>query len=145
MFMEYIPMNYSEYTIDAYYSSGGRLLCLVPRERLEVRDGEISKGIARKNFVYEKLWGSMGHLVGAVGCITLQVFADPETHDIKGLEINPRFGGGYPLSDAAGARYAEWLIREYLLGETLQPFEAWDDGTLMLRYDAAIFSHVRQI
>ena len=36
-----------------------------------------------------------------------------------GIEINPRFGGGYPMSHAAGADYPGMLIKEYLLGETL--------------------------
>ena len=30
-----------------------------------------------------------------------------------GIEINPRFGGGYPQSYAAGANFPELLIREY--------------------------------
>ena len=28
-------------------------------------------------------------------------------------EINPRFGGGYPLTDRAGAKFCNWLVQEY--------------------------------
>ena len=30
------------------------------------------------------------------------------------------------------------IIREYRLGETLDYSETWEDGTLMLRYDAEV-------
>ena len=50
----------------------------------------------------------------------------------------PRFGGGYPLSYGAGANFPQNIVREYLLGETVDFSDAWRDNTLMLRYDAEI-------
>lgn len=138
MFMELVGKEYSEYTIDAYYDRHSKLCCLVPRERLEIRAGEVSKGATRKNYVYHYLRQRLVELGGARGCITVQVFANPQTQSIKALEINPRFGGGYPLAHAAGADYPDWLIREYLLGETLDFYEGWKNNLLMLRYDAKI-------
>ncbi|RTZ49695.1 hypothetical protein EJ377_05105 [Chryseobacterium arthrosphaerae] len=52
-----------------------------------------------------------------------------------GIEINPRFGGGYPLSYLAGANYPEWLLKEYFMGHDIPYFEDWEDNLLMLRYD----------
>lgn len=138
MFMELVDKSYCEYTIDAYYDASSKLVCIVPRERIEVRGGEVSKGATRKNFVYEKMLPALSNLRGARGCVTVQVFANPETEEIKGLEINPRFGGGYPLADAAGAHYAEFLLREYFMGEKISFFEDWEDNLLMLRYDAKV-------
>ena len=79
------------------------------------------------------------HIEGCVGCICLQLFFNPDTEDIVGIEINPRFGGGFPLSYAAGGNFPELLIREYFHGESLEYFESWTDNMLMLRYDDAIF------
>ena len=138
MFMELVDGEYKEYTIDAYYDCQSQLRCLVPRERLEVRAGEVSKGVTRKNFVYDFLLSRLKFLRGARGCITVQVFANPENCDIKALEINPRFGGGFPLTEAAGANYPEWLIREYFLNEEIEFFDGWDSDLLMLRYDAKV-------
>lgn len=138
MFMELIGKEYSEYTIDIYYDHNGQLRCLVPRERLEVRGGEVSKGATRKNYVYDYLRARFEGLKGARGCITAQVFANPDNKTIKALEINPRFGGGFPLSHAAGADYADWLIREYLLNEAIGFFDAWENNLVMLRYDAKV-------
>lgn len=141
MFMELIGKEYSEYTIDAYYSNEGTLCCLVPRERLEVRAGEVSKGATRKNFVYNYLREKLPVLKGARGCITVQVFANPESKAIKALEINPRFGGGFPLSHAAGANYPDWLVREYLCNEEIEFYENWENNLIMLRYDAKVLVH----
>lgn len=66
-------------------------------------------------------------------------FYNKDNNDVVGIEINPRFGGGYPLSYAAGANYPEFLIREYFLGESISYSDNWTDGMLMLRYDDAIF------
>lgn len=141
MFMELVGKEYREYTIDAYYNQQSELCCLVPRERIEVRDGEVSKGATRKNFVYEYLKDRLKRLTGGRGCITFQVFANHETEDIKALEINPRFGGGYPLAHAAGADYPEWLIREYYFDEKIDFSESWENNLLMLRYDAKVIVH----
>lgn len=141
MFMELVPSTYCEYTIDAYYDRSSILKCLVPRKRIEVRGGEISKGVTRKNFVYDYLFEKLRYLGGARGCITLQFFVNEETRDIKGLEINPRFGGGFPLSDAAGANFPLWLIKEYFCNDEIAPFDGWEDNLLMLRYDAKVLTH----
>jgi carbamoyl-phosphate synthase large subunit len=115
MFMEFIDQTFDEYTVDAYYDRMGVLKCLVPRHRLEVRDGEINKGVTRKHHVYEYLIGKLGNIKGARGCLTVQLFAHLHEKRYAALEINPRFGGGFPLSFAAGANYPGWLIDEYLL------------------------------
>lgn len=138
MFMELVGKEYSEYTVDAYYDRNGQLSCLVPRERIEVRAGEVSKGATRKNYVYNYLRSRLKKLEGARGCITIQVFANPETESIKALEINPRFGGGFPLSHAAGANYPDWLVREYFLDENINFYDQWKNNLLMLRYDAKV-------
>ena len=138
MFMELIDKSFKEYTIDAYYDKNGKLRCLVPRERIEVRGGEVSKGATRKNFVYHYLINKLDKLEGAYGCITVQVFANEQSEKIKALEINPRFGGGYPLAYAAGADYPSWLIREYLMGQDIDFNEDWIDNLIMLRYDAKV-------
>jgi carbamoyl-phosphate synthase large subunit len=138
IFMELVPKTYSEYTIDGYYNNKGTLKCLVPRKRIEVRAGEVSKGVTRKHFVYDYLLERVSHIEGAIGCITYQLFVNEETKSIKGLEINPRFGGGYPLADSAGATFAKWAIQEFLCGQEILFFDDWEKDLLMLRYDAKV-------
>lgn len=138
MFMELVGKDHCEVTVDAYYNKSGNLKCLVPRERVEVRAGEVSKGVSRKGFVYEYLLERLTKLAGARGCLTIQVFYNKETKSVKGLEVNPRFGGGFPLSNDIGAKYPEWLIREYFFDEELNFFDDWEEDVIMLRYDAKV-------
>lgn len=140
LFMEYIDKRvYQEYTVDMYYGKDNKVKCIIPRERIEIRAGEINKGCTAKNEIVAFLKENLGRIKGCVGCICVQLFFHPETKDIVGIEINPRFGGGYPLSYNSGGNYPELLIREYFLGEEVEYFDNWKDGMFMLRYDDAIY------
>lgn len=143
MFMEYVDKSvYTEFTIDMYYGNDGMVKSIVPRQRIEIRAGEINKGVTRKNAIIAYLRSRLGHLNGVRGVICLQLFYNETSGDIKAIEINPRFGGGYPLSYEAGANFIEYLTREYLLGQELEYEESWTDNLLMLRYDAAVFTQL---
>ncbi len=141
MFMQLIDNSFTEFTVDAYYDRQGELRCFVPRQRIDVRAGEISKGVTRKHFVYDYLHSFLPLIKGARGCITLQLFACFKEKRFYAIEINPRFGGGYPLSYSAGANYPGWLIDEYLLGKAITFFDKWEVDLLMLRYDAKVLIH----
>lgn len=139
MFLEYIDSsNFDEYTCDLYYGRDNMLKCIVPRKRIEVRDGEVSKGVTKNNVLVNFIKERLKKVEGARGCITAQFFLSKDQKQIVGIEINPRFGGGYPLSYHAGANYPKWIIQEYLLDEKISYFESWKDNLLMLRYDDEI-------
>ena len=139
MILEYIDHKiYTEFTIDLYYNRNSKLICIVPRERIEIRSGEVSKGCTRKKLV-SILKKKFTEINGLYGCITLQIFADKSLNSIYGIEINPRFGGGYPLSYLAGANFPKWILMEYFLNQKINFFfNDWDDNLLMLRYDDEI-------
>lgn len=136
MFMEYIDHSkHYEYTVDTYYDKKGNLKCIVPRKRIFVRAGEVNKGVTSRNEIIEYIKRRLFHIEGAIGCLTMQFFYNPETKRIIGIEINPRFGGGYPLSYLAGANYPKYIIDEYILNKEIDYFDNWEDNLLMLRYD----------
>lgn len=128
-----------EYTLDILVDFHGQVRCVVPRLRIETRAGEISKGVTVKN---PALIGAgkkvVDSLPGALGCITVQCFLTPND-EIKFIEINPRFGGGFPLSIQAGADFPRWIIEMMLGREPEITIDGWQDGIVMLRYDDAIF------
>jgi carbamoyl-phosphate synthase large subunit len=140
IFMELInTKRFNEYTVDAYYSRNGELVCVVPRERLAVRAGEMNQGRTDKGVIYNLLKSRLSSLEGARGCITAQFFYDKSTEELIGIEINPRFGGGYPLTYESGAAYSDFILKEYILNERVEPFDRWKHNLKMLRYDAAFF------
>jgi len=122
-----------------YYDKNSILKCAVPRIRLKVVGGESNQGVTKKNKVLDFVLEKFNFLEGAFGCITLQVFSNKLIPlDIIGIEINPRFGGGYPFSLNAGANFPEFIIREYILNQKIDYFENWKDNCLNIRYENEI-------
>ena len=139
LFFEYLDHdNHDEYTCDLYYGKDNFLKCAVPRKRIEVRGGEVSKGITDKKILVDYIKNKLSYIKGARGCITLQLFVHSDDKSVEGIEINARFGGGYPLSYLAGANYPKWIIEEYFFGKDINYFDNWKDNLLMLRYDAEV-------
>lgn len=134
-----------EYTLDILADFEGRVRCVVPRLRIETRAGEISKGMTVKNrALIDAGKRVVEALPGAMGCITVQCFLTPQG-EIQFIEINPRFGGGFPLSAQAGADFPRWIV-EMMLGRNPQiALDSWTDGLLMFRYDDAIFVRREQV
>lgn len=142
IFMEFIDKSeFKEFTVDMYYGKDNRVKSIVPRERLVIRAGEINKGITRKSFLVDYLKEKMEFLPGVVGCICIQLFVNESTKQVIAIEINPRFGGGYPLSYHSGANYPQYLIEEYIKNKSIDYNCDWQDNTLMLRYDDDIIIH----
>ncbi|SDE76212.1 carbamoyl-phosphate synthase large subunit [Pricia antarctica] len=143
MFLEYLDHNcYDEFTCDLYYGKDHALKCVVPRKRLEVRDGEVYKALTVANTLVPYIKEKLGYIEGAVGCLTSQFFKHKTDDNIYGIEINPRFGGGFPLSYLSGANYPKWIIQEFLLDEKIDDqFDCWEKDLLMIRYDDEILVH----
>jgi len=130
----------NEHTIDFLASREGKCLCAVPRRRFEVRAGEVSKGMTVRSPALEGLATRLCEVLpGAYGCLNVQVFLDDATGGMNVIEINPRFGGGYPLSWEAGARYPRWMLEELLGLPSTASATRWRDRLVMLRYDDAVF------
>jgi len=144
MFLEYLDREeYDEFTCDLYFGKDHQLKCVVPRKRLEVRDGEVYKSLTVNNVLVPYIKDKFRYIDGAIGCLTSQFFLH-KTDDKKiyGIEINPRFGGGYPLTYLSGANYSKWLLEEYLLDKTIdEKFDVWEPDLLMVRYDEEILTH----
>lgn len=146
MFLEYLDhQEHDEYTCDLYYDKQHRLRCVIPRKRIAVRDGEVNKGMTCRNEIAAMIREKLNHIQGARGCLTAQFFMHKSTRKITGIEINARFGGGYPLSYLAGANFPGWILKEYLLEQPVKDeFESWEDQLLMLRYDNEVLVHAYQ-
>lgn len=129
-----------EYTVDVMIDFYGNIKTIVPRLRIETRAGEVSKGITKKDDeIIEAVERVIQALPNPSGCITLQCFKK-DNGEIVFIEINPRFGGGIPLSIEAGANFPLWSIQMVQgLVFTEQDFN-WRENVMMLRYDEATFT-----
>lgn len=149
-FIEYIEnpiiqeyIKGTEYTIDVLCDLEGNVISIVPRERIEVRAGEVSKGRTVKNKdIIEKTLELCNKLKAdkstkPIGPLTIQCIIDID-NNIKFIEVNPRFGGGVPLTFEAGVHYAEYLGK-MVKGIKIQPIIGEFKDLTMLRFDDAIY------
>lgn len=127
-----------EYTVNIFVDAQGELRTAIPHRRLAVRAGEVEKGVTVRKAQIEDIAAKLAKaLPDAEGVLCFQLIDDPE-HGPCVFEINARFGGGYPLADRAGGRFAERLLHQ-LRSETEWAESEWKEGVMMLRYDAAVF------
>jgi len=129
----------TEYTCDVYIDFDLKVRCVVPRKRIEVRTGEVSKAQIIKNTkIMKQAAGLAEKLKAGPGVITLQLFLT-DRGDIKFVEINPRFGGGAPLSIKAGANFPKWILQELSGKKQNIRFDDFKDNLIMLRYDSEVW------
>lgn len=126
-----------EVTMDILCDLEGNCLSIVPRKRLKVRGGEVERAVTVYDEELLALGARVAGALGPVGSVNVQCFVSPQ--GVLFTEINPRFGGGYPLSHAAGAGFPEQIIR-LVRGEKLSPaIGVFEGGLVMMRYDGAVF------
>ena len=124
-----------EYSVDVFCDFEERPITIVPRIRLATRGGEIAKGKIVKD---KEIISDIKRLIAAlkpIGHITVQCMKTE--NGIEYIEINPRFGGGAPMSIDAGADSCENLYR-LLGGEVLDYNEDYLENTIFVRFDNSI-------
>lgn len=142
-FLEYVKdpivqecVTGKEYTVDCFLDFDGHAITVVPRLRIATRSGEVLKGRTEKNAEIIADVKRLVNAFGFIGQITVQCFLC-DNKEIKYIEINPRFGGGAPMSIMAGADSCENLYR-LLLGEKLAYREDWQNGVTVSRFDGSV-------
>ncbi len=128
----------TEYTVDIFCGLEGEPIYITPRIRLAVRSGEVLQTrIDQDDRIIEEM-RVLAADYRPRGQITVQLIRQKDTLDDYYIEINPRFGGGAPLSIKAGADSAAALLR-ILSGEKI-PFQykAAEHGAVYSRFDQSI-------
>lgn len=128
----------TEYTVDIFCDFEGNPIFITPRIRQAVRAGEVLKTEIRQD---DTIIAEMKKLVSdykPCGQITVQLIQQKKTGNNYYIEINPRFGGGAPLTIKAGADSAEMMLR-LLNGEKIGYInKAAEDGAVFSRYDQSV-------
>ena len=128
-------MDGEEYTIDVFLDFESNIITVVPRIRMATRSGEIAKGRIVKDIDIIKDVTRLMNELKPVGHITVQ--CRKTSKGIEYIEINPRFGGGAPMSIMAGADSCENLYR-LLRGEVLSYNDEFRENVTFLRFDSCI-------
>ena len=97
-----------EYGLDIINDFSGNYLCTWVRKKLCMRAGETDRAEVLRHSALELIGEKIGRSLKHTGILDCDVFVCDEVVFV--LEMNPRFGGGYPFSHAAGANLPAILI-----------------------------------
>lgn len=126
-----------EYTIDAFFDNGGIPIYIVPRKRIDVKDGKSTKGIVFENKKINDLIIHISRKTKFIGPINFQLF---ETRDgeLIFIEVNPRIAGGMALGIAATENWIS-LIIDNIINENKINAKPINYGLKMIRYYDELF------
>ncbi len=110
-----------EYGMDIVHDLSGAPAGVLVRQKLGMRAGETDKARTVDAAPFHATASAVGAQTGHVGPIDVDVIRDRAGGDWV-IDVNPRFGGGYPFSHAAGANVPATLIA-WVLG--LEPEAHW--------------------
>lgn len=97
-----------EYGLDIVNNLDGRYVTTFVKRKSAMRAGETNQAVTVSDDRLQTLGETLGRKLGHVGNLDCDVFLNNGKPYV--LEMNPRFGGGYPFSHAAGANLPAALI-----------------------------------
>lgn len=97
-----------EYGVDVLNHFDGTPKAVYIKEKLAMRAGETDKSVLRDIPELEKVGWLIGKELGHIGNIDCDFFWDGNQTFL--LEINPRFGGGYPFTHESGGNFVKAII-----------------------------------
>ena len=124
-------LNGVEYGTDTFNSFEGIPLRCVIKKKLLMRSGETDKSVSvHKESVKRtllKIATELGHIAN-LDCDVIECDGTPFV-----IDMNPRFGGGYPATHATGVNLVR-ILYKMLYGETVYPdFDNYQDDILVMK------------
>jgi carbamoyl-phosphate synthase large subunit len=131
-----------EFSIDVFCDLDGRCLAAVPRTMIESKGGESIKGMTIKDPDLIDFGVRVSETLRIVGPANVQCFREPDG-DLQVTDVNPRFGGGFPLPTAAGSRYPELALALANREQPEQRLGDFREGVVMTRFFSQVILEER--
>ena len=129
-------LNGPEYGMDIVNNLDQEYFTTVVRKKLSMRAGETDKAISVIDQSFLDIGAKIAANLKHIGNLDCDVFE--HNGELYVLELNPRFGGGYPFSHEAGMNtiqaYLAWLSNEKLD----ITFNQYQDGLVFSKCDRLI-------
>lgn len=97
-----------EYGLDIINNLDGEYVTTLVKRKLSMRGGETDRAITTANPQLTDIGEKISRKLQHIGNLDCDILADDRGYLV--LEMNPRFGGGYPFSHVAGANLPAALI-----------------------------------
>jgi carbamoyl-phosphate synthase large subunit len=144
-----------EYGLDVVNDLDGDHVCTFVKRKIAMRAGETDRAITVKSDRLEGIGEVIGRTLGHIGILDCDAVVTEESCYV--VDMNPRFGGGYPFSHIAGANLpaallawanrrqpeAHWLrVEPNILASKYDRLVVVDNGREMHRVESAKLDHV---
>jgi len=106
LIQEFIPGK--EFGLDIFNDLNAKFFMSVEKEKLAMRSGETDGAIVIKEEKLSELSQQISKTVQHIGNLDVDVLFNGKNYYV--LELNARFGGGFPFSYLAGANFPQLLI-----------------------------------
>jgi len=106
-----------EYSFDVLNDFDARYVAACLKRKMKMRSGETDQGFTEHNGEVLKWAEKLAQSLGHIGPLDVDLFL--QDGKVYILEMNPRFGGGYPVTHFAGIDFTQLLIA--LQEGTLKP------------------------
>lgn len=129
-------LNGEEYGVDILNNLAGEYYGSFVRKKLAMRSGETDKAVSIVDIALSNVAEKVGRATKHIGNMDCDFFV--VDGKVYYLEMNPRFGGGYPFSHEAGintpAIYLAWLKNE----SNVDMFNSFKSGLAFSKCDNLI-------
>ncbi|MDR1384610.1 MAG: ATP-grasp domain-containing protein [Planctomycetaceae bacterium] len=111
-------INGTEFGIDIINDLKGNYITTITKKKLAMRAGETDKAITVENALLSQIGQILGESLKHIANLDCDVFESEGSYYV--LEMNPRFGGGYPFSQMAGTNLPAAIL-DWLNGKIADP------------------------
>ncbi len=126
-----------EFGVDVYVDIISKeVIACFCKEKLRMRAGETEKSLSVKNEQIKELVTKAVKALGLVGPLDVDVMEWNGEYYI--LEINPRFGGGYPHAYACGVSFPDYIACNGKGERNASGMDAYAENTLAMKYSELI-------
>ncbi len=127
-----------EYGLDVINNLQGEHVTTFAKRKLSMRGGETDRAVTTHNPLLIEIGRKIGQNLQHIGNLDCDVLSSPDGYRV--LELNPRFGGGYPFSHVAGANLPAALIA-WATGKPVNPEWLTVEPNVMSSKCARLVSH----
>lgn len=137
-------MDGVEYGADVYIDMiSSEPVAIFTKEKIKMKGGETDKAVSIKDEKLFKLIKDFLREAKYKGIIDIDIFKVDGEYFIS--EVNPRFGGGYPLAHESGVNVPRMIINNIKGIQNESVVGNYNEGTYMLKYnEVKILSNLQE-
>lgn len=120
-----------EYGIDVFNSFEKVPLRCVIKKKIAMRSGETDKSVTVKNDLIQKVILNLANKLGHVANLDCDIIVKDEKVYI--IDLNPRFGGGYPATHVSGVNLLELLLDMVQNKQIIPEFNNYQKNLLVMK------------